>query len=109
MRQLIIRPGGIGDCILWLPALQYLQAAFEPGETEVWVPSPVVPLIQFAAKTFSIQSTGLDWLGVGDIVPPEQLIARLKSFGSIVSWYGAARPEFRAATQALQLPFRFHC
>jgi ADP-heptose:LPS heptosyltransferase len=68
-----------------------------------------VPLIQFAAKTSAIASIGLDLLGVGDIAPPEQLIARLRSFDSIISWYGAARPEFRAAMQSLQLPFQFHC
>jgi heptosyltransferase III len=108
LRQLLIRPGAIGDCILSLPVLQYLQRAFEPGATEVWVPAAVVPLIQFAAKTSSIASTGLDWLGVGDITPPQQLIERLSSFDSIVSWYGTGRPEFLDAVETLRLPFRFH-
>jgi ADP-heptose:LPS heptosyltransferase len=32
----------------------------------------------------------------------------LRSFDSIVSWYGANRPEFRALTESLGLPFTFH-
>jgi ADP-heptose:LPS heptosyltransferase len=31
----------------------------------------------------------------------------LRGFESIVSWYGANRPEFRELTQALGLPFQF--
>lgn len=107
-QQLLVRPGAIGDCILSLPVLHHLQRTFAPGTTEVWVPAPVVPLIQFAAKTSSIASSGLDWLGVGDIAPPPQLIERLRSFDSIISWYGGARPELRDAVETLRLPFRFH-
>ena len=39
--------------------------------------------------------------------PPDQLIEELRSFDSIVSWYGANRPEFRAETERLGLPFTF--
>src|SRR5262249_25152475 len=42
-----------------------------------------------------------------EIDPPPRLIERLRSFDSIVSWYGASRPEFRAAVERLALPFRF--
>ena len=58
MLRLIIRPGGIGDCILSLPAIEYLRADY----TEVWVPSGVVPVIRFA-KARAIASTGIDLLG----------------------------------------------
>lgn len=101
-RRLIVRPGGIGDCILSLPAMEHLRAEY----TEVWVPSAVVPLIRFA-KAHAIASTGIDLLGLPGLEPPAGLIARLRSFDSIVSWYGANRAEFREHIQLLGLPFQF--
>ena len=103
MRRLLIRPGGIGDCILSLPALECLKADF----TEVWVPSAVVPLIRFADSVRSIASTGLDLLGLHDLDPPATLLQRLRAFDSIVSWYGSNREEFRARVEELGLPFQF--
>src|SRR3954465_13108651 len=52
----------------------------------------------------SIGSTGLDML---EIEPPAALLERLRSFDSIVSWYGAGRSEFREAVARLGLPFQF--
>ncbi len=103
MRRLIIRPGGIGDLIVSLPALEYLRAEY----LEVWVAGPNVPLIRFAERARSIVSTGLDLLGVTDA--PAALVSALGSFDSIVSWYGANRPEFRELVSRLGLPFTFHC
>jgi len=102
MRRLVIRPGGIGDFILSLPALESLRTDY----LEVWVSGPNAPLIRFADRSRSIVSTGLDLLGVTE--PPARLLERLRSFDSIVSWYGANRPEFREATASLGLPFTFH-
>jgi ADP-heptose:LPS heptosyltransferase len=101
-RRLIIRPGGIGDCILSLPAIEFLRSEY----TEVWVPSAIVPLIRFADAR-AIASTGIDLLGLPGVDPPADLIAKLRSFDSIVSWYGANRAEFREQMAALGLPFRF--
>ena len=101
-RRLIIRPGGIGDCILSLPAIEFLLADY----TEVWVPSAMVPLIRFAPAS-TIASTGIDLLGLPGVAAPPGLLAKLRSFDSIVSWYGANRPEFRDAVDSLGLPFRF--
>jgi lipopolysaccharide heptosyltransferase III len=103
LRRLLIRPGGIGDCILSFPALAHLKADY----TEVWVRGDVAPLVRFADRVCSIASTGLDLFGVAGIDPPISLIERLRSFDSIVSWYGANRPEFREQVDALGLPFRF--
>lgn len=100
MRRLLIRPGAIGDLIVSLPALERLRADY----LEVWVAEPNVPLIRFADAVRSIGSTGLDLL---EIAPPAKLIERLRGFDSIVSWYGAGRPEFREAVARLGLPFRF--
>jgi heptosyltransferase-3 len=101
-RRLIIRPGGIGDCILSLPAIEHLRTE----ETEVWVPSPIVPLIRRAPAS-AIASTGIDLLGLPGVEPPAALIATLGSFDSIVSWYGTNRAEFRDAVRELGLPFQF--
>lgn len=103
MRRLLIRPGAIGDCILSLPALEFLRTDY----TEIWVPSAVVPLIRFANCVRAIASTGLDLLGLPEVDPPSGLIERLRSFDTIVSWYGTNRGEFRAQTANLGLPFQF--
>jgi heptosyltransferase III len=102
VRRLVIRPGAIGDLILSLPALEYLRTDF----LEVWVSGPNVPLVRFANRVRSIASTGLDLLGVAD--PPGRVLEELRGFDSIVSWYGANRPDFRTLTGSLHLPFTFH-
>ena len=101
MRTLAIRPGGIGDVILSLPALEYLKGEY----LEVWTSGAAVPLIRFAARVRSILSTGIDLLGVTD--PPVSLIPELARFDRIVSWYGANRPDFVELTRLLRLPFEF--
>jgi len=98
LNKLLIRPGAIGDCILSLPALRHIST----GDTEIWAPSPVLPLIQFA-RTRSIASTGLDLAGIGSFPIPE-----LGHFDEIVSWYGSNRPEFRAALKGTGIPCTFH-
>jgi heptosyltransferase-3 len=103
LRRLLIRPGGIGDCILTLPALEFLKTDY----TEVWVREDVTPLIHFADSVRSIASTGIDLLGLAGVEPPRALIDRLGGFDSIVSWYGSNREEFRAEVRRLGLPFQF--
>lgn len=103
MRRLLIRPGGIGDVILSLPAMEHLRT----GYTEVWVPRQSVPLIRWADCVRPIAATGLDLMGLPACEPPRPLLDALAGFDSIVSWYGARRPEFREAVAALGLPFRF--
>jgi lipopolysaccharide heptosyltransferase III len=90
LNRLLIRPGAIGDCILSLPALRHLAT----DDTEIWAPSAVLPLFQFA-RTRSIAATGIDLVGIGNFPTPE-----LGHFDEIVSWYGSSRPEFRAALQS---------
>ena len=101
MRRLVIRPGGIGDVIVSLPAIECLRGDY----LEMWTPSRTVPLVRFADRVRAISSTGLDRVGVTD--PPEKLIEELRGFDEIVSWYGANRAEFRDAVSALGLRFRF--
>jgi heptosyltransferase III len=97
-RRLIIRPGAIGDFILTLPAMECLKTDY----LEVWAASGNLPLVRFASRTRSIASTGLDML---EFTRSEKLLTELRNFDSIVSWYGANRPEFRAAVEGL--PFEF--
>lgn len=100
MRRLVIRPGGIGDFILSLPALECLRADY----LEIWTSPANVPLVRFA-PTRSIRSTGLDLLGIAET--PASLLEVLRGFDSIVSWYGANRPDFRELVSSLGLPFTF--
>ena len=101
MRRLVIRPGAIGDLIVSLPAIECLAADW----LEVWTAPRNVPLVRFARQVRAIPSTGLDLLGVTE--PPAGLIEALRNFDSIVSWYGANRPQFRETVSALGLPFTF--
>jgi len=101
MRRLVIRPGGIGDIIVSLPAI----ACLATESFEVWAPARTVSLVRFAGWVRSIASTGLDLLGVADL--PAGLIDVLHEFDSIVSWYGTNRPEFRDTVAALGLPCTF--
>jgi ADP-heptose:LPS heptosyltransferase len=97
MRRLLIRPGAIGDVILSLPALEAAKADY----TEVWAPRVTLPLIRFADKTRAIADTGLDLVGITETAN----LKPLEAFDEIYSWYGTARPEFRAAVT--HLPFTF--
>jgi ADP-heptose:LPS heptosyltransferase len=99
VRRLIIRPGALGDFLVSLPALQCLRSSY----LEVWTASAHLPLVQFADRVRSIASTGLDLVAVAE--PPASLWEALRGFDSIVSWYGANRPEFRQAVNGL--PFTF--
>jgi heptosyltransferase-3 len=101
VRRLVIRPGAIGDFVVSLPALECLKADW----LEVWAASRVLPLARFADRVRSIASTGLDLLGVTEPLAP--LVRELRGFDSIVSWYGANRPEFRELVGSLELPFTF--
>jgi heptosyltransferase-3 len=101
MRRLVIRPGAIGDFIVSVPALECLQTDYY----EVWTVSANAPLVRFADRVRAIASTGLDLVGVSE--PAAQLIEELRGFDSIVSWYGANRPEFREEVAGLGLPFTF--
>src|SRR4051812_8420528 len=102
MRRLLIRPGGIGDCLTCFPAMAWLTADY----TEVWVPSTMVPLVQFAAHARSIASTGLDLLGLDDAKLPPSLRSDLLQFDEVVTWYGSNRSAFRRA--ALEMNPNWH-
>ena len=101
MRRLVIRPGAIGDFIVSLPALECLKTDY----LEVWTSAANAPLVCFAERVCALSNTGLDLLGIEDA--PAGLLDRLGRFDSIISWYGANRPEFRGLVAGLGLPFTF--
>jgi hypothetical protein len=101
LHRLLIRPGALGDFVVSLPAMECLRSEY----LEVWAAAPNVPLARFANRARSIASTGLDLLELDAASP--RLLETLRGFDSIVSWYGAGRPEFREAVAALGLPFQF--
>jgi len=105
VRTLAIRPGAIGDFIVSLPALECLTGPGPTDSLEIWTATAHVPLVRFAHRVRGIAGTGLDLLGVADA--PARLLEELAGFDSIVSWYGANRPEFRALVHSLGLPFTF--
>jgi heptosyltransferase-3 len=100
MRRLLIRPGAIGDFILSLPAMEALRGDF----TEVWCAEQNVSLARFADAARSIGSAGLDRLG---FLPVQDVVDRLRSFDSVISWYGTKRPEFRELMTTLGAPVTF--
>jgi hypothetical protein len=75
--------------------------------TEMWLPSPVCLLVQFADRVRALSSTGLDLVGIEGIEAPRPTIEALSRFDEIVSWYGANRPEFREAAFAANPNWRF--
>jgi heptosyltransferase-3 len=100
-RRLIIRPGAIGDFIVSLPALLHCRAPY----TEVWTTQANLPLAGFADSRKSIVGAGLDRVG---IIDAGEVVEYLLGFDSIVSWYGANRPEFRQFVEDAGLAFEFH-
>ena len=90
MKRLLIRPGAIGDCIVSLPALEYLRADY----TEVWTTEANRPLIRFADRTDTIIRSGLDAFHLSDAI-----LQRLSQFDEIYSWY--------RRDGVSHLPFRF--
>jgi heptosyltransferase III len=100
LRRLLIRPGAIGDFIVSLPAMEALHTDY----TAVWCAGQNVPLARFADSAQSIVASGLDGLG---LLPSDHVVESLRTFDSIISWYGSARLEFRDLVRDLGLPCTF--
>ncbi|PYT35638.1 MAG: hypothetical protein DMG58_01565 [Acidobacteria bacterium] len=76
--------------------------ALQAGYTEVWAASQNLVLARLADRARSIASTGLDML---EFNANQQSMQQLRGFDSIISWYGANRPEFRACVKDLPVEF----
>jgi heptosyltransferase-3 len=86
MRRLLIRGGGIGDCIVTFPAMEALAVAY----TEVWITPQCATLLPFASHVRSIAATGVHLLRYPGLAPNE-LNHALRSFDSVITWYGTNR------------------
>jgi heptosyltransferase-3 len=91
LKRLLIRPGAIGDTIVWLPAAEACCAS------AIWCS---VPSLIPGAR--SIASTGLDLLELGI---DERAARAMQEFDSIYCWYVSNRPEFRAAVSHFPVEF----
>lgn len=78
--------------------------ALKADYTEVWCARQNLALARFADASRSITAAGLDRLG---FLPADDVVERLRSFDSIVSWYGSNRADFRELTSSLRLPVEF--
>ena len=78
-----------------------------PNTQKFGFPRPLCRWCGLRTACARLHATGLDLLGIGDRDPPEPLLAALRDFDSIVSWYGENRPEFREVAVALNSNWTF--
>ena len=104
MKRLLIRPGALGDTVVWLPAAErWLRG----GGGEIWCAGANANVVGHLAAVRAIEGSGLELLELPGAEVPGALIDRLRSFDHVVSWYGTARAEFREALIGLGLEARF--
>lgn len=104
MRVLVIRPGGLGDLLLTLPALAHLAERLR-AEIEIAGDPERLALLEgspYCTAALSLESLGLYALFTAD--PPPELLARLRAYDAVVSWFGAGDPTYRAHLEALAVP-----
>ncbi|HNY41383.1 MAG TPA: glycosyltransferase family 9 protein [Bryobacteraceae bacterium] len=104
MKRLLIRPGALGDTIVWLPAA---ESCLRDGG-EIWCAGTNVDVVGHLAPARAIEGSGLDLLELPGAAVPDGLIGRLCSFDGIISWYGTQRAEFREAIARLGVKVSFH-
>ena len=92
MHLLSIIPGAIGDFVLTLPAVAWLQSHLRPERMELWVARGNLPLARsmgYADTAEALQDTGIE-----SYPPGRECLRRMRSFDRIVSWWGSGNPEF---------------
>ncbi len=104
MRRLLIRPGALGDTIVWLPAAEHCLR--DGGE--IWCAGANLEVVGHLAPARAIEGSGLDLLELPGAVVPDTLIERLRSFDEVHSWYGEQRAEFRDAIARMGVTAAFH-
>ncbi len=95
MKILLLHPGGLGDCILSLPAVRLLRARFPSAEVTVAgnLDHLGAILSGYAERVISLSSLPLHHLYSSGPLPPEEVHFWL-SFDPIVSWTGSGNPEY---------------
>ncbi len=104
MKRLLIRPGALGDTVVWLPAAEQWLSG---GGGEIWCAGANADVVRHLGTVRAIEGSGLELLELPGAEVPGALIDRLRSFDEIVSWYGTARAEFREALIGLGVVARF--
>lgn len=103
MKRLLIRPGALGDTIVWLPAAE----TWLSGGGEIWCAGANADVVGHLGTVRAIEGSGLELLELPGAGVPGALVDRLRSFDEVVSWYGTARVEFREALSGLGVKARF--
>lgn len=92
MRLLSIIPGAIGDFIVTLPAVAWLQSHLRPARLELWVARGNLPLARslgYVDTAEALQDTGIE-----SYPPRQECLRRMRTFDRIISWWGSGNPEF---------------
>lgn len=104
MRVLVIRPGGLGDLLLALPALAHLAERLR-AEIEIAGDPERLALLEgssYCTAALSLERLGLHPLFTSD--PPPELLVRLRAYDAIVSWFGAGDHTYHAHLKGLGRP-----
>ena len=99
MRLLSIIPGAIGDFVLTLPAVAWLQSHIHPDRLELWVARGNLPLARslgYVDAAEALQDTGIE-----SYPPGQGCLRRMRTFDRIVSWWGSGNPEFVDQVRAI--------
>ncbi len=92
MHLLSIIPGAIGDFVLTLPAVAWLQARLRPERMELWVARGNLPLARslgYVDSAEALQDTGIE-----SYPPRQECLRRMRTFDRIISWWGSGNPQF---------------
>ena len=92
MHLLSIIPGAIGDFVLTLPAVAWLQSHLRPDRMELWVARGHLPLARSLGTVDTAEA--LQDTGIESYPPGQECLRRLRTFDRIISWWGSGNPEF---------------
>ena len=92
LRLLLVIPGAIGDFVLTLPAVAWLQSRFKPAWLELWVARVNLELAQ--SPTYVDQAVALEDTGIESYPTAERCLQRMQTFDRVLSWWGSANPDF---------------
>jgi hypothetical protein len=95
VKILLLHPGGLGDCILSLPAIRLLRLRFPSAELSIaGNPDYLGPIVAgYAERILSLSSLPLHHLYSPESLPQED-VRFWRSFNRLVSWTGSGNPEF---------------